>query len=58
MSGLIDDDDGLKFGTGLIWLSGGLGGAGLVIVVDDDLTWEDPGPAIGSQAIGATAIGG
>ena len=28
MPGLIDSDTGLAFGTGLIWLDGGLGGPG------------------------------
>ena len=27
--GGLDDSSGLRFGTGLIWLSGGLGGDGL-----------------------------
>ena len=30
MSGLIESDQGLAYGTGLIWLYGGLGGEGLV----------------------------
>lgn len=29
MSGLIDTNTGLRYGTGLIWLQGGLGGDGL-----------------------------
>jgi len=31
MAGLIDTDSGLEFGTGLVWLAGGIGQAGLVI---------------------------
>ncbi len=30
MPGLIDSTDGLRFGTGLNWLEGGLGDPGLV----------------------------
>ena len=43
MPGLIDTDTGLRFGDGLIWLTGGLGGDGLdvVTVPADAMLYED-----------------
>ena len=40
MPGLIDSDTGLTFGTGLIWLEGGLGGPGLTPPPSDTMETE------------------